>query len=329
MTPLVTIIIPTFNNSVFLRSAIQSALAQTFSSFEILVTDNSNSDETRALCDSFQNPKIRYRSNPTNIGIVSNFIAGINDARGTYISLLCDDDEWEPDFLEKLVTPLEKNSQIMVAFGTHSIMSADGKIDWQRTMEFHSSRGRADLAAGPISADDLDDLFLERGGFGNITTVYRKEMIDSYLDLLRFGEVSPSYDIWLCCILAAHKVPTFFIPEKLTRYRIHDKQYTTSMHSFQQRANHNLELATIWRKSLELNFFENRQGVIKRNYGRALFEVAKDNLYAGLVDNARENFLEAFKYIKSIKSLLGLIITYCPTDVRVALNLTKAQTVSD
>jgi glycosyltransferase involved in cell wall biosynthesis len=93
--PLVSVVVTVYNRIRFLRFALQSILEQTFRSFEIIVTDDANSPETRSICDSFRQLKIRYRFNASPLGVAQNLRVAISQTRGRYIAILNDDDTWE------------------------------------------------------------------------------------------------------------------------------------------------------------------------------------------------------------------------------------------
>ena len=107
--PLVSVVIPTYNRPAYLREAIASALRQSYVNIEILVRDNASTDETRKVVQAFPDPRIRYHRHPANVGPTENVIGGCREARGVFVAHLHDDDVWEPDFLEKLVPPLQQD----------------------------------------------------------------------------------------------------------------------------------------------------------------------------------------------------------------------------
>lgn len=97
--PLMSAIITTFNRSGYCKQAIESVLAQTYTNFELLVLDNSSSDDTEAVVTSFNDDRIRYiRHEPLNIAQARNL--GWQRARGRYVGFLDDDDRWLPNKLE-------------------------------------------------------------------------------------------------------------------------------------------------------------------------------------------------------------------------------------
>ena len=101
MSPKVTVCIPTFNRAGYLREAIQSVLNQTFTDFELLVSDNASSDNSAEVVASFTDPRVRYHRHVENIGMGANFRACTELAQTEWIAFLSDDDLFQPDHLER------------------------------------------------------------------------------------------------------------------------------------------------------------------------------------------------------------------------------------
>jgi len=99
--PLVSVIIPTFNRSHLLDKAVQSVLRQTYKNYEILVIDDHSPDETRAVVGRMNSEKIIYIRLPHNRGLSAARNTGFKAARGEFMALLDDDDEWLETKLEK------------------------------------------------------------------------------------------------------------------------------------------------------------------------------------------------------------------------------------
>jgi glycosyltransferase involved in cell wall biosynthesis len=133
--PLVSVVVTVYKRVQFLRGALQSVLRQTFRSFDIIVTDDSNNLEIKSICDSFQQRQIHYRYNPSPLGVACNLRAAISETSGRYIAILNDDDLWEPDFLALLLAPLQDNPERVLAFGDHWIIGEDGRVDYEQTEE--------------------------------------------------------------------------------------------------------------------------------------------------------------------------------------------------
>jgi glycosyltransferase involved in cell wall biosynthesis len=119
MPPLVTIAIPTFNRAATLPRALDSALAQTHTELEVIVSDNASSDATEEICREYaaRDGRIRYLRRPANVGPTANlnglFLAG----QGRYTQMLADDDWLDPDCVAVCLARLEERPD-------HSVVGA-------------------------------------------------------------------------------------------------------------------------------------------------------------------------------------------------------------
>lgn len=107
---LVTALIPAYNCSEMLRSAIESALGQSYTNVEIIVVDDGSTDRTPEVCAEFKD-KIRYVRR-TNGGTPAARNTGLKAAAGTYVALLDQDDRWLPTKIEKQVSLIESTPSI-------------------------------------------------------------------------------------------------------------------------------------------------------------------------------------------------------------------------
>lgn len=105
--PLVSIVIPVYNGSNYLKEAIDSALSQTYSNYEVIVVNDGSSDngETEKIALSYGN-KIRYFKK-SNGGVASALNLGIKEMRGEYFSWLSHDDMYYPNKLEVQINALK------------------------------------------------------------------------------------------------------------------------------------------------------------------------------------------------------------------------------
>jgi glycosyltransferase involved in cell wall biosynthesis len=104
--PLVSIVIPVYNGSNYLREAIDSAIAQTYKNLEIIVVNDGSTDNTEEIALSYGD-KIRYFSKP-NGGTSTALNLGIENMRGNYFSWLSHDDLYYPKKIERAVEELSK-----------------------------------------------------------------------------------------------------------------------------------------------------------------------------------------------------------------------------
>ncbi len=133
--PLVSIVIPVYNGSNYLREAIDSALAQTYDNIEILVINDGSNDNgaTEAIAKSYGD-KIRYFSKE-NGGVATALNMGIENMRGEYFSWLSHDDVYESDKIKVNIEFLNciKNKNT-VLFSNYKYINEYGDIIYRSTM---------------------------------------------------------------------------------------------------------------------------------------------------------------------------------------------------
>ncbi len=108
--PVVSVIIPTYNRSHLVQRAVKSVLAQTYDDFELIVVNDASTDKTKEVIRNFEDKRIIYICNEQNRGASAARNMGIISARGKYIALLDDDDEWLPEKLEKQIKRFQQVS---------------------------------------------------------------------------------------------------------------------------------------------------------------------------------------------------------------------------
>jgi GT2 family glycosyltransferase len=128
--PLVSIGIPTFNRASGLRRAAASALAQTHSHVEIVISDNGSSDATAQACRDLTaaDPRVRVLRHPVNRGPIANFNAVIAALRGEYALLLADDDWLDTDYVERCLTVLRTRPDHALVGGVARYYEGDAAV---------------------------------------------------------------------------------------------------------------------------------------------------------------------------------------------------------
>ena len=106
--PLVSIIMPTFNRKKLLQEAIDSVLNQTYQNFELIIVDDSSTDNTLDFLRNLRHEKINVIFNKTNMGPAGSRNVGLQHAKGEYIAYLDSDNEWDKYYLEASVGSFEK-----------------------------------------------------------------------------------------------------------------------------------------------------------------------------------------------------------------------------
>lgn len=108
MTPLFSVVIPTYNRSDLVVKAVRSVLAQTLDDFEVVVSDNQSPDDTHEAIAKIDDPRLRYVSTPHHMVLPDSWEFARKEGRGKLVMVLSDDDAMVPDTLERFVLANEK-----------------------------------------------------------------------------------------------------------------------------------------------------------------------------------------------------------------------------
>jgi glycosyltransferase involved in cell wall biosynthesis len=124
--PKVSVIIPVFNGTNYLREAIDSVLSQTYKNYEIIVVDDGSTDETWAVIQSYGSSLRGIQKE--NGGVASALNCGIRNATGDYIAWLSHDDLFLPEKLEHQVNFLREFRKFKACYTDYYVIDAYGRI---------------------------------------------------------------------------------------------------------------------------------------------------------------------------------------------------------
>lgn len=136
--PLVSVLIPTFNQAAYIGEAVASALSQTWPSVEVIVSDNHSTDETAAILESHSDSRVRVIRPAAHVTMFANFQFAADAARGRYVVFLSSDDTLRPEFVSTLVPHLEADARLAYAYAACELIDKDGK---RRGTSRHRSGG--------------------------------------------------------------------------------------------------------------------------------------------------------------------------------------------
>lgn len=166
-SPLVTIVIPTYNRPDFLEKTLESILAQTYRDLEVIVVSNGVSAANEAMVRSFGDLRVIYADQENSGGPSSPRNHGIRLAKGKYIAFCDDDDLWMPYKVEKQVAAMEAQPDYGLCYTKMMRFDATGH-EWTEALD----SGATDLDkllyinTIPISSVMVRaDLVREHGGF--------------------------------------------------------------------------------------------------------------------------------------------------------------------
>ncbi len=109
-SPLVSVIIPTYNRSRMVQRAIRSVLNQTMPQFELIIVDDGSTDNTQDVLATYTDPRISVYVHPENLGCSTARNTGWQASKGKFIAFLDSDDAWLPKKLEKQLALFAKTN---------------------------------------------------------------------------------------------------------------------------------------------------------------------------------------------------------------------------
>ncbi|WP_347289025.1 glycosyltransferase [Bilophila wadsworthia] len=151
--PRVSVVLTSYNHEKYIGAAIESVLNQTFSDFELIISDDSSTDHSWEIIQNYNDPRIRAVRAPNNARTQS-FYDAIHMATGEYLAVHHSDDLWLPEKLEKQVDWLDKHPEQLLVFTrvrpidekgninvTPCIFNQENKtrFDWLRFFFFHGN----------------------------------------------------------------------------------------------------------------------------------------------------------------------------------------------
>jgi len=125
--PLVSVIIPAYNNAEYLGDAIESVLQQTYSNLELIIVNDASPDDTVRVIRGYDDSRIRYIVHEHNKGLSAARNTGIQAAMGEFIALLDGDDYFHPEKLRLHMEFMEKNSDIGATYNARFELSHSAK----------------------------------------------------------------------------------------------------------------------------------------------------------------------------------------------------------
>lgn len=241
-SPLVSVVIATYNSGDYLRAAIDSVLSQTIADLELLVIDDGSTDDTRALVASISDPRLTYIWQ-RNAGQTSAKNHGVRKARGEFIGFCDGDDYWYPNKLELQLPLFERDPRVAVVYS-----AAD-------TIDEHGNPIEAEVAEA-FRGDITHELFLRNFvPFG--TSLVRRgcmEEVGGFDESLSMGI---DWDLWLRISARYH---FDYVPQATYAYRIWGGQMSKDWRG---------RYASAFR--IMDNFLRRNPGVIPRDLKRRAF----------------------------------------------------------
>ena len=212
-SPLVSIVIPTYNHAPMLQRALATVMVQTYQNWNAIVVNNYSTDNTLEVVAKFNDPRIQCVNFRNNGVIGASRNEGIKLATGEYVAFLDSDDTWFPTKVEKSVSSLENGSDL--------VCHAEYWID-------ESGKSRL-VTYGPSEAATHHNLIYKGNRISTSATMVRATLLKE----VNGFDVSPElistedYDLWIR--LAAKSNKFAFIDEPLGEYHRHDNNVSANI----------------------------------------------------------------------------------------------------
>jgi glycosyltransferase involved in cell wall biosynthesis len=128
--PSLTIGLPVYNGERYLAEALDALLAQMYTDFELIISDNASTDGTADICRSYveRDKRIRYIRQPVNVGAGPNHNLLVPEARGRYFKWASHDDLYAPELLRACVEALEAHPDVVLAHAWDAFIDEDGDV---------------------------------------------------------------------------------------------------------------------------------------------------------------------------------------------------------
>jgi len=166
--PKVSVFIPVYNTEKYVGQAIESILNQTYKDFELIILDDCSTDKTYEIAQSYskKDTRIKLYRNDNNLGMMPNWIKGINLCNGKYFGKLDADDYWMPETIETSVKILDENPKVGLVCGKYKLVDEKGKITDTSVPEFFLNKELNILELVNLGPRDMLKYNVLRQGIG-------------------------------------------------------------------------------------------------------------------------------------------------------------------
>ena len=217
----VSVFLWSYNHAKYLREAIDSALNQTFSDFELIIMDDASTDDSWAIINSYSDHRIQAFRNKTN-QLVDFPEVFPQAATGEYIAIHHSDDIWEPKKLERQVSFLDNHPEIGAVFTNAMIIGERGEPFENKSHFYYSIFNQPNR-----TRHEWLNFFFYHGtaALCHPSVLIRKTCYEN-CGLYRYWLFQlPDFDMWIRLCL---KYEIHVLPEKLVRFRVQDNEANTS-----------------------------------------------------------------------------------------------------
>ncbi|MBU0468981.1 MAG: glycosyltransferase [Candidatus Omnitrophica bacterium] len=252
--PKVSIILPSYNGSKFIKRSIDSCLRQSYCNIELIIIDDGSTDNTLEISRTFRDKRMGIISTGRNLGIVESLNIGFNFASGDYLTWTSDDNYYSLDAIKIMANILNKTRSVDFVYSNYSVIDENGDF----------------IKKGKVKKPALLDIDNYIGG----CFLYRRSVYEKVGKFNKDAFLVEDYEYWLR------------IRKNFNMKMLNDNLYTYTMHSGSITAKHKTEAIQqqvervregymcLWRKE----YFLGRKHYYDRNYKEAKKSLIKSLL---------------------------------------------------
>jgi len=216
--PLISVLVPTYNQAKYLPAALDSLIAQTYGNWEAIVVNDGSTDETPLIMERYAGRDQRIRLfHKENGGVASALNEGLRNARGQWIFWLSSDDLFEPYKLAVHIKAIEEKPEIKFFHSHYYYLDEQTGIKKKVHPNLHNQL--------PLKAFQVLRFFFNNYIHGNSVAIHHSvfDRVGNFNEELRYGQ---DFDMWLR-ISALY--PSYFINERTCVTRWHAEQTTNEL----------------------------------------------------------------------------------------------------
>lgn len=295
---LVSVVLCTYNGSKFLKDQMDSLIAQTHETIEIIVSDDHSTDGTYELLLDYRkkHPHIRLFRNEENVGYVKNFEMAIQQCKGEYIALCDQDDIWELSKITELVNGIHDD---VLIYHDSRFMDETGQIMDKKLSDVVN-----------FYDGDQAEAFLFFNCISSHAVMFKRELLGHLLPFPNGG----FHDAWIGYV-ACNLGSITFVEECLVAYRQHAGSATDIL----KRKGKAVKLSRANRYRNELNFIRSckdlsinkRPKVINNLFKHYQERTEKVFNFSLMLFFIRHIHSICFIYKKGLFSKLNFIVKHC------------------
>ena len=206
--PRVSVIVNIRNGEAFLREALDSVMAQTFTDWELIAWDDRSTDRSPQIVAEYKDPRVCYFPSLEETSLGRARGDAIRQATGEWLAFLDQDDVWTPTKLEKQMALAGDN--VGIIYGRAVLVWPDGrKRDYDQAHEFT-----------PLPEGDIfSELFRSACFIAMSSAVLRRSAVEEAGGIPDWVELTPDYNLY---VAIAHRRQARAVQEVVCWYRMHD-----------------------------------------------------------------------------------------------------------